>query len=59
MIILDTTNGHNAKIIAEFNKVSAKFEDTDLLNIILSNWADDFDIEEITNFLNDRLDENN
>jgi Mg2+/Co2+ transporter CorC len=59
MIILDTTNGHNAKVIAEFNKVSAKFEDTDLLNIILSNWADDFDIEEITNFLNDRLDENN
>lgn len=59
MITLDTTNGHNAKIIAEFNKVSAKFEDTDLLNIILSNWADDFDLEEITNFLNDRLDENN
>lgn len=59
MIILDTTNGHNAKVVAEFNKVSAKFEDTDLLNIILSNWADDFDIEEITNFLNDRLDENN
>jgi hypothetical protein len=59
MITLDTINGHDAKVVAEFNKVSAKFEDTDLLNIILSNWADDFDLEEITNFLNDRLHENN
>lgn len=59
MIKIDNINGHDAKVVAEFNKVSAKFEDTDLLNIILSNWADDFDIEEITKFLNDRLYENN
>ncbi len=59
MVTLDTINGHNAKVIEEFNRTSKKFEDTDLLNIILSNWADDQDLEDITNFLNDRLDENN
>lgn len=59
MITIETTGGYDAKVIAEFNKISAKFEDTDLLNIILSNWADDLDLKDITNYLNDRKDENN
>jgi DNA polymerase sigma len=52
MITLDTNNGHNAKIIDNFNEESIHFSDSDLLLLILNHWADDQDLEDITNFLN-------
>jgi len=58
MITLDTTNGHNAKVIANFNEASIHFSDSDLLMCILTHWADDQDLEDITNFLNDIRNEN-
>lgn len=53
MITLDTTNGHNEIVINKFNEVSKKIEDIDLLYQILTRWADNQDIESITEFLND------
>jgi hypothetical protein len=54
----DTLNGHNAKIVEEFNKVAERFSDSDLLDIIISKWADDQDLEDITETLKDLLTEN-
>lgn len=58
MITLNTTNGHDQKIIDAFNKVSQKFSDPYLLSRILTHWADDSDIESMTKFLNNLLSEN-
>lgn len=41
MIKLDTTNGHNKKVIDDFNEVSSKIADSELLYLILTYWADD------------------
>ena len=54
----DTSNGHNAKVVEEFNKVAERFSDSDLLDIIISKWADDQDLEDITETLKDLLIEN-
>jgi hypothetical protein len=58
-IKLDTTNGHNSTIVENFNKVAKYFDDSGLLIEILSRWADDKDIQSITEHLTDRLEENN
>lgn len=58
MITLETTNGHDQKIIDAFNEVSQKFSDPYLLSHILTHWADDSDIESMTKFLNNLLSEN-
>ena len=54
-IQLDTTNGHNEKVINKFNKVAQNFSDDDLLSIILTQWCDDGDLESITDTLKDLL----
>jgi len=53
MIQLDTNNGHNQKIIFEFNKLSKHLSDNEMLYQILTMWADDDDIEFITDALYD------
>jgi hypothetical protein len=58
MIQLNTIGGYDQKVIDNFNKVSKKFDDFGLLEIILSKWCDDGDLADITRHLNDLLDEN-
>ena len=53
MIQLDTRNGHNQKVITEFNKLSVHLSDTEMLYHILTKWADDQDIESITEYFYD------
>ena len=48
MIQLDTRNGHNQGTIEEFNKVSQQMSDADILEHILTRWADDRELEGIT-----------
>ena len=57
-IKLDTTNGHNKNVIDNFNEISNHFTDVDLAYHILTHWADDQDIESITEFLNNLIKEN-
>lgn len=54
----DGIGGYDKVVISEFNKISSYFDSGDLLDIILSNWADDGDLSSITNYLKDRLFEN-
>lgn len=58
-IKLDTIGGYNKNVIENFNKVAKYFDDSGLLIEILSRWADNGDIESITEHLKDRLEENN
>lgn len=57
-IQLDTIGGYNQETIDKFNKVAKHFDDSGLLIEILSRWADDKDIQSITEHLEDRLIEN-
>jgi hypothetical protein len=57
-IELNTLNGHDKEIVAKFNEVAKKFDTYGLLEIILNNWCDDGDLEDITSYLSDRLAEN-
>lgn len=54
----DGIGGYNEKVISEFNKVSKHFDSGELLDIILSNWADDEDLCNIIIYLKMRLFEN-
>lgn len=58
MIKLDTTNGHNKKVIDDFNEVSSKIADSELLYLILTYWADDQDLKGMTELLKDRTENN-
>jgi len=58
-IQLDTIGGYDKETIEKFNKVSKHFDDSGLLIEILSRWADDQDIQSITEHLENRLIENN
>lgn len=53
MIQLDTRNGHDFVVVTNFNKISSNFSDIDILEAILTKWADDYGIEAITNLLKD------
>ena len=55
-MLLTTTNGHNEAIVNKFNVFAQQFDDYGLLEIILNNFCDDQDIEEITGLLEERLD---
>ena len=48
MIQLATTNGYNQDIVKDFNKVSKSISDADMLDFILTKWADDADVQDIT-----------
>ena len=51
-IQLNTYNGHNEEVINNFNNMSRSIaDDTFLLNHILTNWADDEDLADITESL--------
>ena len=51
-IQLNTDNGHNEEVINNFNNMSRSIaDDTFLLNHILTNWADDEDLADITESL--------
>lgn len=54
----DGIGGYDKDVVSKFNKVSEHFDMVELLDIILSNWADDDDIISITEYLKDRLYEN-
>lgn len=51
-------NGHDPKTFDKFCEVASKFEAYDLLYIIIQNWCDDSDLEDIATALSDRLEEN-
>lgn len=53
MIQLDTRNGHDFGVVTHFNKVSKTLADRDILEVILNKWADDKEIDEITDLLID------
>lgn len=53
MIQLDTRNGHDLEVVTNFNKVSSTLSDADILDFILTKWADDKEIKEIADLLND------
>ena len=57
-IQLDTIGGYDKEVIENFNKVAKHFDDSGLLIEILSRWADNGDLESITEHLKDRLLEN-
>ena len=51
-IKLNTYNGHNEQVIENFNSMSRCIaDDTFLLNHILTHWADDTDLADITESL--------
>ena len=54
-IKLDTTNGHNKAIVDRFNAVAEQYSDYSVLEHILVKWADDSDLLDITQTLEDRL----
>ena len=51
MIQLSTTNGHDQEVIKAFNKVSSHLQDSEILWHILNHWADNQEIESITESL--------
>lgn len=51
---LTTTNGHDEAIVKKFNEVAQKFDNYDLLEIILNNFCDDQDLEEIIDLLEEK-----
>lgn len=53
MIQLDTRNGHDFGVVTHFNRVSSTLSDRDILEVILNKWADDKEIDEITDLLTD------
>lgn len=55
MIQLDIRNGHNQNIITEFNNLSKHLSDNEILYHILTLWADDDDIESITDAIDDLI----
>ena len=54
-MLLDTTNGHNPAIVDKFNKLAEKFDSYGLLEIILKDFCDDRDLQEIINILEERI----
>jgi|688.fasta_scaffold102469_1 hypothetical protein len=54
-MLLDTTNGHNSAIVDKFNKLAEKFDSYGLLEIILKDFCDDQDLQEIINILEERM----
>ena len=56
-MLLDTTNGHDSAIVDKFNKLAKKFDSYGLLEIILNNFCDDQDLQEITNLLEERMEQ--
>lgn len=54
----DGIGGYDKGFVSKFNEISKHFDSGDLLDIILSNWADDEDLKNITEFLKMRLFEN-
>lgn len=51
-IQLNTNNGHNEQVIDNFNTMSRNIaDDTFLLNHILTHWADDKDLADMTDSL--------
>jgi hypothetical protein len=56
-MLLDTTNGHDPAIVDKFNKLAKKFDSYGLLEIILNNFCDDQDLQEITNLLEERMEQ--
>lgn len=53
-MLLEVTNGHNQAIVERFNRIAEKFDHYGLLEIILNNFCDDQDIEEITELLEEK-----
>ena len=61
MITIDTTNGHNAKIVAEFNKVlkAVMLRYGSLATLKLCMWEDeDTVLVNLADDLNDEIEEN-
>lgn len=56
-MLLDTTNGHNLAIVEKFNKLAENFDSYGLLEIILNNFCDDGDLQEIINILEERMEQ--
>ena len=56
-MLLDTTNGHNSAIVDKFNKLAEKFDSYGLLEIILKDFCDDGDLQEIINILEERMEQ--
>lgn len=51
-IQLNTNNGHNEQVVNNFNTMSRNIaDDTFLLNHILTHWADDKDLADMTDSL--------
>ena len=51
-IQLNTNNGHNEQVVNNFNTMSHNIaDDTFLLNHILTHWADDKDLADMTDSL--------
>lgn len=48
---LNTRNGHSQDVIDGFNQVAESFCKQDLLHLLLTKWADDEDLADITKFL--------
>lgn len=48
---LNTRNGHSQDVIDSFNQVAQSFSNQDLLHLMLTQWADDDDLADITKFL--------
>ena len=48
---LNTRNGHSQDVIDNFNQVAQSFSHQDLLHLMLTKWADDDDLADITKFL--------
>jgi hypothetical protein len=56
-MLLDKTNGHNPAIVDKFNKLAEKFDSYGLLEIILKDFCDDQDLQEIINILEERMEQ--
>jgi hypothetical protein len=56
-MLLDTTNGHNSAIVDKFNKLAEKFDSYGLLEIILKDFCDDGDLQDIINILEERMEQ--
>jgi len=52
---LDTSNAHDAKVIEKMNKMLSVYDNSDnVLEIILSQWCDDSNLESIATTLEER-----